>query len=225
VSQNSPTFASLREASRQLWDKAQDHPFVHALADGSLERRKFVHYLEQDYAYLQAFARSFSLAAARAPGLELMTQFSALTHETLHSEMQLHRDYCAEFSISVEQLSAVQPSPICRAYSDFCIATAATEDCVGLLAALIPCGVGYAEIGLRLASLLNATDHPYRQWIVTYAGDEYQGYAEWMTRTFDYLAEDASQRAKERLKELFVLGCRYEWLFWEMAWSEGSWPM
>lgn len=222
---NSSVFTFLRHDSRELWDRAMDHPFVHALADESLGRDKFIHYLEQDYVYLQAYARAISLAAAKAPGLVLMAELSALAHETLNTEMQLHRDYCAEYGISEEQLSAVRAAPICQAYGDFCISTAASEDCAGLLAALIPCGVGYAEIGQRLAEQAKSADHPYMHWIDLYASAEYQSYAEWMKNTLDALAQDASKRATKRLSELFVLGCRYEWLFWEMAWSGADWPI
>jgi thiaminase/transcriptional activator TenA len=220
----SVSFESLRQDNRRLWQAAQDHPFVHALADGSLDRDRFIHYLKQDYAYLQAYARAISIAAAKAPGLTLMAEFSALAHETLNTEMQLHRDYCSGFGIRQEQLEQVEAAPICQAYGDFCIATASTYGCADLLAALIPCGVGYAETGMRLKQGLAAADQPYRQWIETYASPEYLRYAGWMISAYDDLARIASSAAARRLNGLFVLGCRYEWLFWEMAWSGDSWP-
>ncbi|HES57813.1 MAG TPA: thiaminase II, partial [Firmicutes bacterium] len=210
--------------NHRLWRAAQDHPFVHALADGSLDRDRFVHYLKQDFAYLQAYARAISIAAAKAPGLTLMAEFSGLAHETLNTEMQLHRDYCSGFDITEEQLEAVEASPVCRAYGDFCIATASIGGCAELLAGLIPCGVGYAETAMRLKQGLAATEHPYRRWIETYAGPEYLSYAGWMISAFDALAQDAPHAAARRLDALFVLGCRYEWLFWEMAWTGDSWP-
>lgn len=218
------SFESLKQDSFRLWHAAQDHPFVHAMADGSLAREKFIHYLKQDYAYLQAYARAISIAAAKAPGLRQITEFSALAHETLNTEMQLHRDYCAEFGIEEQALDAVEASPVCRAYGDFCIATAATGGCAELLAGLIPCGVGYAETGMRLKRAAGAAEHPYRRWIETYAGADYLTYAQWMIAAFDALARDLPAAAAPRLEQLFVLGCRYEWLFWDMAWSMDGWP-
>jgi thiaminase/transcriptional activator TenA len=67
--------------------------------------------------------------------------------------------------------------------------------------------------------------HPCRQWIYTYGGDEYQQYARWMVAALDELGVDAPEAARPRLKQLFILGCRYEWLFWEMAWCEEEWPL
>lgn len=45
-------------------------------------------------------------------------------------------------------------------------------DLLDLLAALVPCVMGYGEIGTRLAA--EATSDTYAEWINTYAGEEYQ---------------------------------------------------
>jgi len=221
-----PLFDYLKAGTGDLWQRAQEHPFVSALADASLERDKFIHYLKQDYVYLVGYSRAIALATSRAPTLARMAEFATLLNETLNREMQLHRDFCAQFDLTPEDLAAVEPAPICRAYIDFCISTAATGDALELLTALIPCGVGYAEIGARLMghSALSPS-HPYRQWIYTYGGDEYQQYAAWMVTALNELGAQASESRRPRLTRLFRLGLRYEWLFWEMAWRLDDWPL
>ena len=219
-------FQRLISASGGLWARAQDHPFVDALADGSLDRARFVHYLKQDYAYLIGYSRAIAIATAKAPDLERMTEFAGLLNETLAVEMQLHRDFCAEFDITPEELTAGEAGPVCRAYVDFCIATASVGDTLELLTALMPCGVGYAETGARLmADPALAPDNPYRRWIYTYGGEEYQEYARWMAGALDEMGADVHGVRFDRLTELFRLGCRYEWLFWEMGWTGDTWPV
>lgn len=88
-----------------LWDRAQQHPFVDALADGTLPREKFIHYLRQDYIYLEGYSRAIALGTAKAPSLSRMAEFSGLLHETLTLEMQLHRDFCGQFDITAEDLA------------------------------------------------------------------------------------------------------------------------
>ena len=220
-------FESLLKGSGHLWSAAQDHPFVHALGDASLDRSKFIYFLKQDYVFLLAYSRAVSLAAAKAPTLTLMADFAALAHETLSTEMALHRDYCSQFGVAPSELEQVEASPICRAYSDFCISVAATSDSLGLLAGLAPCAVGYAQIGQRLKlSTAGKASHPYSNWIETYASDNYQDYARWMVATLcnPELHQVSPQRLAQ-LQQLFNLGCRYEWLFWEMAWTEQTWPL
>ena len=219
-------FETLKVGSVPLWAAAQDHPFVDALGDGSLERDRFAYYLKQDYLYLIGYSRAISLAAARSPSLQLLTEFNALAHETLSAEMALHREYCAQFGITEAELEQAEASPVCRAYSDFCISTAAGSDCIALLAALIPCGVGYAEIGQRLlAGTKSNSDHPYCQWIETYTGQDYRVYADWMVATLDRLGSELPASRLSELQQLFNTGCRYEWLFWEMAWTKQQWPL
>jgi thiaminase/transcriptional activator TenA len=221
-----PLFDYLKASTGDLWQRAQEHHFVSALADASLERDSFIYYLKQDYAYLIGYSRAIALATARAPTLDRMAEFAALLSETLSSEMQLHRDFCAQFEITPEELATVEPAPICRAYIDFCIATAATGDMLELLSALIPCGVGYAEIGARLLEHPTLSpSHPYRQWIYTYGGEDYQQYAQWMVTALNELGAELPESRLPRLTPLFRLGLRYEWLFWEMAWRRDDWPL
>jgi thiaminase (transcriptional activator TenA) len=216
----------LKSAVSPLWDQAQDHPFVHALGDGSLPRAKFVHYLAQDYVYCIAFCRAATIAAAKARSVDEMQLFAGMVDAVLNHELEVHRTYCADFGIDAAHLEATVAAPTVQAYADFCIATATLEEPVALLAALAPCGIGYAEIGARLAPQLAAVpDHPYRQWIEMYSGAEYQGFAQWMGQQLDAMGADVNSAYMDKLVELFRTGCRYEWLFWEMAWTEQAWPL
>jgi thiaminase/transcriptional activator TenA len=219
-------FESLNSGSGGLWSAAQEHPFVAGIGDGSLDLERFLYFLKQDYVYLIAYSRAIALAAAKAQNLQLLSDFTALAHETLNVEMAMHREYCAKFRITAEELDRVEPSPVCRAYSDFCIASAATGDSPYLLAALIPCGVGYAEIGARLRQQQASTvENPYEDWIEVYAGGEYRKYADWMVATLDRLGTELPESRMPGLQLLFNTGCRYEWLFWEMAWTMQAWPL
>ncbi len=219
-------FDRLKDETDELWQLAQDHPFVHGISDGTLPRGKFIHYLKQDYAYLIGYSRAIAVATSKGPDLKLMAEFSALLNETLNTEMQLHRDYCAGYGITGAELEAVEASPICQAYVDFCIATASTGSCLELLAALVPCGVGYGEIGMRISPVVaQQPDHPYAQWVGIYASLEYQQYVDWMIAALNEMGQEINDRQFVELARLFKLGCRYEWLFWEMAWKEDRWPV
>ena len=220
-----PLFAELKQRAGSLWDNAQRHPFVDGLADGSLPRERFVYFLKQDYVFLIAYSRAFALATAKAPTTAHMNAFAALTAATLSVEMELHRNYCAEFGISREELEAVEAAPTCQAYSDFAVSSAATGDALDLLAALSPCCVGYGETGERLAQG-DISGHPYRNWIETYSSPEYLEYSHWLQSTINELGAGLPSWRIDGLSRLFNTGCRYEgWLFWEMSWNMERWPL
>ena len=116
----------LRAAASAVWDAQHEHPFIRGIGDGSLDVERFKHWVRQDYLFLTDYARMLSLAAARAPDLDAMTRLAELAHETLATEMSLHRAYAEEFGISAAELERERPAPTCRAYTDFLVRTAAT---------------------------------------------------------------------------------------------------
>jgi thiaminase/transcriptional activator TenA len=288
---HSELFEALKDRVGPLWQQAQQHPFVQGLADGTLPKDRFVFYLKQDYSYLISYARAWAVATAKAPELDLIEVCAGLVSDTLDLEMQLHRDYCAEFGITSAELETVETAAITQAYSDFGVAIAHQGGLLDLLVALAPCGVGYGEVGLRLrpaAGFSNGMSaHPYRRWIETYSGEEFQRYSTWMVDTISYLGsglvpaaaaaqairieqrthdiaerlalgsdampegeegaldpneaviamvngsededdelvESYAERRIRQLAEVMKLGCRYEWMFWEMAWTQQTWPL
>ena len=73
----------LREKAEGIMVAQHSHPFVTGIGDGTLDIEKFKIWVRQDYLYLIEFARLFSLASARSPGLAEMTHFASLADFTL----------------------------------------------------------------------------------------------------------------------------------------------
>ena len=46
-----------------------------------------------------------------------------------------------------------------------------------------------------------------------------------MRKKVDQWAKTAGKEEKRRMEESFVISSRYEWMFWEMAWNEETWPV
>ena len=163
----------LRQAANDLWEAQFDHPFIRAVAAGTIDPDRFRYFIRQDYLYLIDYARVFAFACARAPRVELVERFAELAHATIHTEMELHRAYAQEWGISREQLEAEEPGPTTRAYTTFLLRTAALGDFGELVAALLPCMWGYSELGQRLAQGPRPTDERCARWIDMYASDEF----------------------------------------------------
>ena len=108
---------AFRQAAHAIWEANYAHPFVQAIGDGTLSEEHYRFYLAQDYVYLIDFSRFFALGAAKAPNLPSMERFGKLLDETLHFEMELHRNLCAEFGLSRQELERTRPSPTCLAYT------------------------------------------------------------------------------------------------------------
>ena len=145
-----PVAAELRAASADVWEAQHAHPFVRGIGDGTLDEERFRFYVRQDYRYLIDYGRLLSLGAARAPRLEDMRRFAALAQSVLEVEMTLHVGFAQRWGIAAAELEAEPAAPATAAYADFLLRTATVGDYAELVAALLPCMWGYAEIGERL---------------------------------------------------------------------------
>ena len=207
-----PRFSDeLRAEAEPIWAAQHAHPFVRGIGDGTLDPDAFRAYVRQDYLFLVEYGRLLALASARAPGLELQRRFAELAAETLGAEMDLHRAYADEWGISAAELEAEQPAPVTRAYADFLLRVAALGDFAELVAALLPCMWGYAELA---AALPRPDPELYARWVGLYAGPEFQALAAWCREVCDEVSETAD---RPRMREVFLASSRHELAFWDVA--------
>lgn len=215
----------LRELAEPIWQRELEHPFVRGLLTGALPRESYVFYLRQDYVFLIQYARVLGLACARAPDLESMRSMATLLRGTLEQEMQLHRAYCARFGISAEELARTVAAPVTHAYTSHLLSTAYSGTFAQILASLLPCQWGYAEIGAKLAEEQRGRGRsPYADWIDTYSSPEFRNSAVGMSKRLEAEAQNCSTRELSELEALFLTSSRYELMFWEMALNREDWP-
>jgi thiaminase/transcriptional activator TenA len=207
----------LREAGGPIWAAQHEHPFVRGIGEGSLEPRKFRHYIRQDYLFLIDYARLLALGCARAPRLDEMGRFAQLAEAVLGREMELHRSYAADWGISAAELEAEQPTATTRAYTDFLLRTATLADYGELAAALLPCMWGYHELACRLASRGRPSNELYARWIDEYGSGEFGELTAWCKALTNAAAETCDDRL---MTDAFLTSSRYELAFWSASWRE-----
>lgn len=210
------------EAAQDLWRAQREHPFVQAIARGTLETAKLKRWVLQDYHYLVDYARVLALAAARADRLESMTWYARVLHLTLDTEMDLHRRFAARLGIGDEELMSAPVWPTTRAYTDFLVRTAALADAVDVVAALLPCTWGFVELAEDLSRVELPADPFCADWIRQYSGPEFQQASEWLQAELDRLGQGASPSKQAQLRDIFLTASRYELAFWEMCWQGES---
>jgi thiaminase/transcriptional activator TenA len=216
----------LRQQTADLRQQVLQHPFVTGIGDGGLPLEAFRFYMCQDYVFLVDYSRVLALAAAKAGDLETMGRFAGLLHETLNTEMDLHRGFAAKFGIRPGELESTQAAPGTRAYTQHLLATAYSGDLADIAAAILPCMWDYSDIGQNLAAQGAPSPQPlYDEWIQIYAAPEFGALATWLRGLLDRLGSDAAPDRQVRLSRLFADSCRYEYLFWDMAYRQETWPL
>ena len=214
--------AELRAAAAEVWEAQHAHPFVRGVGDGTLDEACFRYYVRQDYRFLIDYGRLLALGTARAPRVADMRRFAELSQSVLETELALHVGFAERWGIGAAELEAEPLAPATAAYTDFLLRTAALGDYAELVAALLPCMWGYAEIGERLAAA-GMPDHAgYTAWIAQYADPEFQALAAWARDLTDAAGADAGPGALERMHAAFRAASEHELAFWEAAWRSAS---
>jgi thiaminase/transcriptional activator TenA len=221
---NMPLYQEMRQKEGPLWQAIFAHAFVKGIGDGTLSRDRFEFYLKQDYLYLIDFSRVFALACAKSRDLEDMESFATMLSATLDMEMELHRKTCAAFGIPAQELLKTRKSMITSAYTNLLVRTCYEGGLPDILAVLLPCACGYAEIGQRLKSQGLPENRYYRDWIDTYSSKEFLDLSDWLIGKMNSHAGDDSGPRKENLLRLYQSSTRFEYLFFDMSWKKEEWP-
>jgi thiaminase/transcriptional activator TenA len=190
------------------------HPFVQGIADGSLPARVFSRWVTQDWRYLQTYVVVLARAAELAPTPEAAARWRDLHTLTLEHELDLHRAFAARFGLTPGDLDAATPLAATEAYTAFL--RSATRYPL-LVAALLPCGVGYVEIARALAARPAPADPRYADWIRTYDDAAFRDAVAWMEAELDASAGDDPD-----VPEVYAAGARHELHFWEALWQGGG---
>jgi thiaminase/transcriptional activator TenA len=216
----------LRRLARTIWDAQLTHPFVVTLGRGTLPERKFKYYILQDARFLGDLARVFAAGAVKAVDCESALRFARLAEETITVERGLHENYGKRWKMTAKQMSSVPMAPTTYAYTRHMLSVAQSGSAAEITVVALPCAWIYCVIGRHL--LKNGSprkDHPYRDWLMLYASPEFAEVQRWMRASVDQWAKTAGKEEKQRMMESFLISSRYEWMFWEMAWTEERWPV
>ncbi len=222
-----PPFASAcKDHASEAWGASFEHPFVLALADGTLSSDRFRFYQIQDARYLEAFADACSIISTRIGDPTTKLWFIDAARLAIVVEQQLHQGYGERLGYTPEDIRAAELTPNNLAYQNHMIACATRGSLTEAIAAMTPCPWLYTALGGHLVSSLGAIpdDHPYAEWLRTYADPGFVTYTNELLAILETVAGRYSGDALDRAKEAFRASVRYEWMFWDQAWNMQRWP-
>ncbi|ELZ04297.1 thiaminase II [Natrialba aegyptia] len=213
----------LLDAGADIWDAQKRHPFVTELAAGTLEEASFRHWVKQDYRYLLDYARLFSIAGTKARDEATMTHLLGVAHNVLEHELDLHREFAADYGISSAELESVEKAPTCVAYTNFLVRTAYEGSLAEIAGALYPCMQGYLDVAEHMAELADE-EHRYTPFIEMYTGEEFREATAWCREFVDRCGERYPGE-REAMCEAFLTSAKLEYRFWEMAYTREGWEL
>lgn len=216
----------LRRTTQPIRAAQQAHPFVRALGTGELSADRFRFYVLQDGLFLLEYAKLFAAAARRAMTIETLEELLRRQAETLAAEHALHRDYARLWRMSEAELLKTTAAPTTYAYARHVLHVGEIGTLAEIVAAALPRVWGYSETARALlAGRPPRSDHPFGAWLTWYASPEYAAVGDWLRGKLDDWAPEIGMEERRRIETHFLMSARYEWLFWEMAWRQETWPV
>ncbi|MEF2967697.1 thiaminase II [Paenibacillus sp. M1] len=215
----------LRRETDHVFQAIYEHPFVRGIAAGKLGGGQLIHYVKQDYEYLNAYMRVYGIAISKSARREQIAMFQEQIAFILHREVQPHRCFCAAAGVDEELLRGHPLAPSAHHYIRHML-TVAHEGTLGeIMAALLPCPWTYLEIGRRLLDEVRPdSSHPFHEWILFYGHEAGDATAKFRAM-LDAWAEEAGEAERGRMKQHFMHSCQLEYLFWDMAYKLEEWPV
>ena len=203
-----PYTQSLWDSMGEVWSQIMGLPFIMGLRDGSLSKREFDFYLNQDAHYLANYSRALAVLAAKAGEPQYQVEWAESARDCLVVEAQLHHEWLGGISGDT--------SPVTLGYTNFLTATAYGDDYVVGAAAVLPCYWIYAEVGACLAAS-NHPDHPYHEWLKTYGDQSFVTTTEAALRRVEHALVQATGVQRAAATAAFQVACAYEREFFDQA--------
>ena len=224
------TFADeLKQSSIKTWKGILNHRFVVEIYNDILPVDKFVFYLKQDQIFLKEFCRFLSIAKDKSDNdADLVKLFDSLAYSTVNSEMKMQDQVIVDsLSLLLSQQSSpstrnlnVLPSKITIEYINYLKDVSSNGSIGEIVSAMAPCPWTYLEIAEKLAKSHHVQNNKiYKKWVQFYSSDESRRQINHLKNILCVLADDKARSDKDRLamKKHFATACKYEFLFWDMA--------
>ena len=205
-----------------LYQKTLALPFNQQLADGTLNREAFCHYVIQDAHYLVAYGRALAVCGAKAFDADDIIQFTQGAKEAIVVERTLHDGFMQDFGIGKADFENTPLTQACHHYTSFLTATAWSESYPVVLASLLPCFWIYAEVGKDIVNQ-SVANNPYQAWVDTYSGEHFNEAVRNVLATIDRIAERADADTIEKMHQAYTKGAQLEYLFWDSAYQQKQW--
>jgi thiaminase (transcriptional activator TenA) len=215
----------LRHRADRIWQAIDAHPFLRELHAGTLPMNRFTYFILQDYVYLLDFAQVLCQGGGKSPNLETLDLFCRHALGAVEVERTFHASFGKSLGLSRKQLDAVPKGPMTQSYIGHLQSVARSGSLGELVAAVLPCYWIYGEVGRRLYRNRPQKPKIYRQWIETYASEEFWRPVREQIRLMDTIGAAASSDEKNLMTAHFILSSRYEFMFWEQAYRLESWPV
>jgi thiaminase (transcriptional activator TenA) len=230
------TFADvLKQYSIKTWQKILNHRFIIELSKDILPVSKFLFYLKQDYYFLEEFSKFLQSAIQKTTNKKMKEWLGSLYMSTVNFEMEMQRQMLSSLEVLSSSSSPpapnslptydaatvhniIIPSKITLNYTSYLKHISSTGTFSEMVSVMAPCPWTYLEIAQQL-SKIPIQNEVYSNWVQFYSSNESCKQVDEIKQILNVLSQNENEKTKDIMKNHFINACKYEFVFWEMAYN------
>lgn len=150
--------------------------------------------------------------------------FARHAADAVAAELELHSSLLPELGISAAEAEAAEPTPVNLAYTSYLLAVTRGGSYAEGVGVVLPCYWIYWEVGKELVRR-GSPDSRFQRWIDTYSADEFGDVVRDVIAEADRVGALLSEAERAVVARHYRATSRYEWMFWDSAYRQESWPL
>jgi len=186
-----------------------------------------VFYLRQDQYFLDELSKFLQSARQKTDDKKLKEWLDSLYLSTVNFEMKMQNQLLNSLAASSS------PSNMTASYSEFfrcrtalnytayLMNTSSNGTFSEIVSVMAPCPWTYLEIAQKL-SKIPIRNEAYAKWVKFYSSTDSSRQVAEIKQIMNRLGQKEDDKVKGIMKNHFASACKYEYLFWEMAYNLGG---
>jgi thiaminase/transcriptional activator TenA len=219
----------LRQCSIEIWQTILNHRFITELSSNTLPINKFLFYLKQDHYFLEEFSKFLQSAKQKAINKQMNQWLDILYINTVDFEMEMQRQILRSIDpLSSRPLAAssyrhsnnttIIPCRTTLDYTAYLKHVSSSVTFSEIISVMAPCPWSYLEISQQLSEF-PIENEAYSNWVRFYSSSESVKQVDEIKHILNTLSRNENEKSKDTMKNHFANACKFELLFWEMAYN------
>ncbi len=208
------------------WAAYIQHPWILDMKAGTLAQDKFQFFLVQDLPYLADFFRIYYMSFAKLRPEDMRAYAPFLKLLSGYDEGKFEEELLSEFNLATPSTDRWAVFKAREGYMNHLVRMAHEGSALESLVAMLPCSLGFAEMGETMQGIdLSKHHRAYQRWIEQYRRPFMRQQVDAAITGLEHLARNVDSAQQRHLESIFLRSVQHQINVFDAAWRlDDPWP-